>query len=88
MKISDDFIKIKNDTECVLVPTNEEYTNGIFTLNETAERIYDLLCEGKSREEIVAVLFDEYETDRETAEAFTDKYIKKLCDIGILTDNR
>ena len=49
----DDFIKEKTGDECVLVPIGDTYQNGIFTLNEDAEKLFDLLNDGKSRDEII-----------------------------------
>ena len=87
MKINDDFIKNEIGDEVVLVPVGEKYQNGIFTLNESAERIYDLLSEGKSREEIVAVLCKEYDTKPSQVTAFADDFMAKLREFGILTDD-
>ena len=87
MRINEDFIKDNLTNECVLIPTGDTYQNGIFTLNETAEKIYDLLNEGKDRDKIVATLCEEYETDRATAEEYTDEYIAQLREAGILIDD-
>ncbi len=86
MIINSEITKVNDGSECVLVPVGEDFENGIFVLNETAERIYDLLCEGKSRDEIVLLLLDEYDTERTTAEKFTDDFIAKLKDAKILID--
>ena len=64
MRINEDFIKVNTGDDTAIVPTGDGYQNGVFILNETAERIFDLLSEGKDRDEIVAILCEEYETDR------------------------
>ena len=87
MKVNEDFIKEKVGDECVLVPTGDTHKNGIFNLNETAERIFDLLSEDKGRNEIVAILCGEYETDKKTAEKYTDDYIAELLKAGILRND-
>ncbi len=87
MRINEDFIKVKVDREYSLVPTDNDYKNGVFILNETAGIIYDLLNDGKSRDEIVAALCNEYDTDRQTAQDYTDEYISKLREAGILLDD-
>ena len=87
MRINEDFLKEKVADECVLVPTNDDYQRGVFNLNETAERIYDLLSEGKDRDGIVAILCSEYDTDKKTAEEYTDEYIAQLRKAGILLDD-
>ena len=87
MRINEAFLKEKIVDECVLVPTGDVYQHGVFNLNETAERIYDLLSEGKDRDGIVAALCTEYESDRKTAEEYTDEYIAQLRKAGILLDD-
>ena len=87
MGIDKDFIKVDTGNEVSIVPTGDGYKNGVFILNETAERIFDLLSEEKDRDEIVAILCEEYETDRATAEEYTDEYIAQLREAGILLDD-
>lgn len=87
MKINDDFIKEKTGDECVLVPVGETYQNGIFTLNESAERIFDLMTDGKSRDEIIDILSEEYDSDRAQITAFTDEFTEKLLKAGVLIDD-
>ena len=87
MRINEDFIKEKVKDECVLVPTGSAYRNGVFALNETAEMIFDLLSEGYDRDGIAAALCKAYDTDRKTAEEYTDGYIAQLRETGILLDD-
>lgn len=88
MKLSDNFIKEKLDDECILVPVGEKYRNGVFTLNETAERIYDLLNDKKDRDEIVTALCREYpDSDPAEAAAFTDEFLAELREAGIIIDD-
>ena len=86
MRINEDYIKNKIGDECVLVPIGDGYRNGLFTLNETAERIFDLLSEEKEHDEIVSTLCEEYETDKQTAEEYVYDYILQLRKAGILLD--
>lgn len=87
MRISKDFMKVTAGGETALVSAGSSYKNGIFVLNETAERIFDLLDDGKERDEIADILCSEYDTDRQTAEEYTDEYIAKLRETGILLDD-
>ncbi len=87
MRINENFLKERTKGECVLVPTDKDYKSGIFHLNETAERIYDLLCKKKDRDEIVAILCEEYDTSQKTAEEYADDYIAELRKIGVITDD-
>ena len=87
MRIDFDFIKEKAGRECVIVPTGKGYQNGVFRLNEDAEKIYDLLCENKSRDEIVNILSKEYDDKFGRLSATVDKYIEQLKKVGILIDD-
>lgn len=87
MKISDDFIKEKVKDECVLIPTGLHDQNAFFNLNETAERIFDLVSEGYGFDEIVTTLCEEYEIDRRKAEQSTDTFISALREAGIILDD-
>jgi hypothetical protein len=53
-------------------------TNKIYELNRTAGRMWTLLEEGLSREEIEARLADEFAVDRETVRAEMDGAIDHL----------
>lgn len=87
MRINDDFIKEKTGDECVLVPIGDTYQNGIFTLNEDAEKLFDLLSDGKSRDEIIDFFEKEYEMNRDDVADSVDRFIEKLKETGILIDD-
>ena len=87
MKINKDFLKETIGDECVLVPVGDSYQHGVFTLNQTAQRIFDLLCEGTGRDTIVSTLCAEYDTDIDTAAAAVDEFLAELHKNGILTDD-
>lgn len=87
MRINEDFIKEKIDDECILVPTGEGYQNGVFKLNETAERIFDLIGEGKKRDDVIRILCEEYDTDTAEATGVVDGFMTKLRQAKIIIDN-
>ena len=58
--------------------------DGIITLNDTGAFMFDLLISGISEKELADRLVDEYEVEREIAEADTVAFIKKLDDAGLL----
>lgn len=58
--------------------------DGIITLNDTGAFMFDLLISGISEKELADRLVDEYEVEREIAEADTAAFIKKLDDAGLL----
>lgn len=87
MRISEDFIKEKIGDDCVLVPIGEVYQNGVFELNETAEKIFDLFSEGKNCDEAVTALCEEYSDDAAEIAAYVNEYADKLRKAGILLDD-
>ncbi len=87
MKINGNFIKEKIMDECVVVPCGSDYKNGVFTLNGTGEIIFDLIAEGKEKEEIVDVLIKEYSADKQEITLFVDEFLTKLQKVGILIND-
>lgn len=63
-------------------------TQDIFELNETAQRIWELLVAGKDREEVITALFDEYEATREHIGECVDETIAELLDQGLLLETQ
>jgi len=59
-------------------------TQDIFELNETAQRIWELLVAGKTSEEISGALFDEYEATEEQIAECVDETIAELLEQGLL----
>jgi hypothetical protein len=60
-------------------------TQDIYELNETAQRIWELLTEGKSLDQIVDLLLDEYDASREQIQESVDEAIAELVDQGLVT---
>ena len=59
--------------------------NGIIKLNESGKFIWDLLADGKDKDDIIAALLEEYEgVDRETAEKDLDNFVSILKGANIL----
>ena len=87
MRINDDFIKCNAIEKCLLVPVGDNYRFGVFKLNETAERIFDLLKEGKSRDEVIVTMREEYSSDDSEISEFVDGYIEELRKAQVLIDD-
>lgn len=64
----------------VVVATGEKTVdfNGIMTLNETGNFLWEKLVDGATKEELVAAMLAEYEVDAETAGADIDRFLAKL----------
>ena len=58
--------------------------NGIINLNETGAFLFELLQKGAERDELVDKILEEYDVDREKAEADIDVFIQKVRDADVL----
>lgn len=86
MKIKEDFILRKVADSYVVVPVNKMTLdfNGIINLNETGAFLFELLQKGAERDELVDKMLEEYDADREKAEADIDVFIQKVRDADVL----
>ena len=86
MKIKKEFVLRNIVGEYVLVPVGEtaQELNGLVTLSETAKFIWDNLEKVNSIEEMVDVVLEEYEIDRETATEDVREFIEKLESAGFV----
>ena len=57
---------------------------GIINLNETGAFLFELLQKGAERDELVDKMLEEYDVDREKAEADIDVFIQKVRDADVL----
>jgi hypothetical protein len=70
-----------NDEMVLLDLSSENY----FGLDEMGTRIWMLLNEGKSERQILDVLADNYEVERETLEKDVGELLGKLVEAGLIT---
>lgn len=85
MKIKNGFVKKDVAGMHIVVSADSSSDfDGIITLNDTGAFMFDLLISGVSEKELADRLVDEYEVEREIAEADTAAFIKKLDDAGLL----
>ena len=85
MKIKNGFVKKDVAGMHIVVSADSSSDfDGIITLNDTGAFMFDLLISGISEKELADRLVDEYEVEREIAEADTAAFIKKLDDAGLL----
>ncbi len=70
----------------VLVPNANTVLdlNGLFAVTETGAFIWESLEASENEAEIVNKLLEEYEIDRETAEADVTDFLNKLRHFGII----
>ena len=74
--------------EDILIPIGDSALehNGLLVLTPTGAEIWDALVEGKSLEEIVANIAEEYGIDTETIRKDVLGLIEKLAQLGLVTE--
>ena len=80
-RIPDDVLHQEVGGETVLLDLDSEQ---YFGLDAIGTRIWALLGEGRCAEEIVAVLLDEYDVDRERLAADVHELLGALLDAGLI----
>jgi hypothetical protein len=87
MKIKKGFVvkEIAGQNVVIALGAASKVFNGIIKLNDSARFIWDMLTEGKEKEEIIAALSEEYaDVDRELLEKDFDTFIEALKGAKIL----
>lgn len=86
MKIKKEFMKRNVAGECVVVPMgNTALTfNGLITLNEVGEFLWDLLQKETSLSFLISQLMNEYEVDEVTATKDVTEFVMKLHTCSII----
>lgn len=86
MKLKGNFIHREIAGEHMLVPIGNENMcrNGLFVLTEVAARILELLPECETQSQIADKILDEYDVDRETAEADVAELMASLKELQLL----
>ena len=86
MKIKDGFVVRDLAGQSIVVALGEasKTFNGMIKLNDTGRLIWDMLAQGKSRDEIADKFIAEYEVERAIAERDIDAFIEVLQGAEIL----
>ena len=86
MKIVKDFILREIAGESVLVPTGDttQEFNGLITLTDTAKFIWEHVEKVDSFEELLNLMLDEYDVDRETLERDAYLFVNQLIGTGFV----
>ena len=86
MKIKDGFVvrELAGQTIVVALGEASKTFNGMIKLNDTGRIIWDMLSEGKSKEEIADRFVAEYDVDRAIAERDIGAFIETLQGADIL----
>ena len=86
MKIKEGYVIRQVMGNYVVIATGEESRNfhGMVKLNETAANIWAYISEGKTEEEIVAAMMEEYEVDEAKLRTDVSKAIEILVAQGLV----
>lgn len=86
MKIKDGFVVRDLAGQSIVVALGEasKTFNGMIKLNDTGRLIWDMLAEGKSKEEIIDRFTAEYDVEREIADRDITAFIEVLQGADIL----
>ena len=86
MKVKSDFVLRKISDSYVVVPVGDSVVDfsGLINLNESGAILFKLLQKGAEESELVDALLNEYNVDREVAEADVKKFVAKVKDADIL----
>lgn len=88
MRIKDGFVVRDIMGQCVVVATGEasEDFSGMIKLNDTGKDIWQGVADGKSEEEIVKLIVQEYDVDEEHAKASVEKFVEDMKDKGFIVE--
>ena len=81
IKISDDVLSQEVSGEMVLLDLKSEEYLG---LNEVGARIWQLLQDGKSLDEISNILIEEYDVSKEELDGDINRLVDELRDAGLV----
>lgn len=86
MKIVKEFILREIAGEWVLVPTGEttQEFNGLITMSDTARFIWENIESAESLDDMIKMVFEEYEIDEETARQDVVRFVSQLAQNGFI----
>lgn len=86
MKIRKQLVKRTIAGDVILVPVGDASLElkGLLTLNETGERMWDLLPQCDTEEALVRQMLEEYEVDETTLRADVGEFLGRLRQLEIL----
>lgn len=86
MKIHKQLVKRNIAGDVILVPVGDASLElkGLLTLNETGERIWDLLPDAASEDEIFQALLEEYDVEPSVLHTDVDAFFAKLREFAII----
>ena len=88
MKIKPGFILRTVAEHYVVLPIGSAQVDfgGMISLNEVGAFLWERLSEGKNREELLLLLLERYQVEREQAEADLDVFLVKMRNNNLLDE--
>ena len=86
MKLNQNFIKHIIDGQTVVVPTADAHFHGLVQGNKSVEVIMDCLENDTTEDEIVEVLYNRFDGDKEQMKADVHDVVTRLKEIGAIDD--
>ena len=86
MQIKDNYVLTKVVDSYIAVPVGlgNVDLNTIISLNETGAFIWNLMKEDIEKEAVIEAMLNEYDVNREQAEADVDKFISQIKEADLL----
>ena len=75
--------------ECMLIPTGmaAQNFNGMMTLNETAEFIWNHIDDAANREHLVELVVESYDVEQEAAQKDVCGLVDAMIRLGMIAEN-
>ena len=88
MKIKDGFVMRDVMGQSVVIATGEasKTFSGMIKLNETGKIVWESISDGKSKDEIVKRIIDEFEVDKARAESGVNAFINNMVEKGFIEE--
>lgn len=88
LKVKDGFVLRKIGPQTVAVPVGKRTgeIHGVVALTESGALLWEKLTEGAEKADLVSLLLEEYEIDKETASLDVDEFIKGLYAQGVMEE--
>lgn len=88
MKLVEGFCIRKILDETVIIPTGKaaHCLSGLISVNETGEFLFELLQTDQTKDSLVAAMLEEFEVEKEIAEADVAAFVKVLIENGMLEE--
>lgn len=88
LKVKSGFVLRKIGTQSVAVPIGQRTSDihGVIALSDSGALLWEALEKGAEKEDLINILLDTYEIDRETAVFDLDDFIKGLYEQGAMEE--